>query len=162
MDKYLFLDIDGVLNSEDFYIDCYKSEKDPKYASDRICTDTEIHPDYTGNIDQTAVRMIRKIVSETGCKVVLSSSWRSDSIAPDELKKMGIEICGTTPYDYERFRGREIQKFLESHPCETYCILDDDSDMLDEHRSNFVQTNPSHGLTDDDTEKVIGILGNTL
>jgi hypothetical protein len=42
----------------------------------------------------------------------------------------------------------------------TYAILDDDNDMLLEHKDNFLQTDPMEGLTKEIEDKTIEILNN--
>lgn len=57
--KLLFLDIDGVMNS---------------------ITRSVVYGQWSysaGGIDPVAVKLLRKIVSETGCSIVISSTWRS-------------------------------------------------------------------------------------
>ena len=55
--KILFLDIDGVLNSA-------------RYDALRL-------PDQ-GNIDETRLPLLQRIIGETQAKIVLSSSWRTE------------------------------------------------------------------------------------
>jgi hypothetical protein len=67
-------------------------------------------------------------------------------------------------------RGHEIELWLKMHPeVSNYVIIDDDNDMLDNQRANFVRTaNNNHhgdhvdvlgyGLTKICSEKVIEIL----
>lgn len=62
INKYLFLDVDGVLNS----VSWYRAEwnKDHVYPQ--------------GDFDPKCVEIVNRIVKETGCKVVVSSSWRAE------------------------------------------------------------------------------------
>ena len=63
--KVIFLDIDGVLNSDD-YIDIAKNSQG-----------IERH------IDIDKVKLLKKAINETGAKTVLTSSWRnSKDIGP--------------------------------------------------------------------------------
>ena len=57
--KIVFLDIDGVLNSEEWFDKCFNS--------DYIC-DSDIDPD--------AINRLIKFLDDTNAKIVLSSSWR--------------------------------------------------------------------------------------
>lgn len=120
--KVIFLDVDGVLNSEHWY------KKNHKRHPERCRTDTAIDPRY--------VRNLRKVVKKTGAKIVLSATCRG-VVRKDKthylhqiLKKYGLEI-----YDYtirlSGERGHEIQDWLDKHRnVENIVILDDDSDML--------------------------------
>ena len=62
-----------------------------------------------------------------------------------------------------RHRGTEIQMWLEKYeqdhePVESYVILDDDEDMLQDQLENFIHCNFVHGLTSHDCYKAIEIL----
>lgn len=47
---------------------------------------------------------------------------------------------------------------MEQHPEITnYVILDDDTDMLDEQKEHFVNTDTYKGINDDDVNKAIKI-----
>ena len=63
VDKIVFLDIDGVLNSEEWANKCFN-----KLVSDDICN---------SDIDPDAVNRLIKFLDDTNVKIVLSSSWRS-------------------------------------------------------------------------------------
>lgn len=62
----LFLDLDGVCNSTRFMVERAKAgtwdSADPK--------------DWTNMLDPVAVALLNKVVEATGCKIVISSSWR--------------------------------------------------------------------------------------
>jgi HAD domain in Swiss Army Knife RNA repair proteins len=141
--KVLFLDIDGVLNT-------YRS---PGYLP----------------INDKRLRMLRRIVKETGCIIVLSSTWRK---LPETLKRAhrklgykGLKIHSTTTKEQIVFgrtqhRGHEIQHWLDKHPdsVETYAIVDDDSDMLLEQMDYYVKTDGDEGLTEEKADVIIAIL----
>jgi len=127
--KVLFLDVDGVLNS---------LKTGGRYALKRNC-----------------LRRLQKIVEDTGCKIVLSSTWRKDEYALKRLRRVlryrGIQIYSTTPIFDKEIRGLEIQAWLVSNPSDDgyqFAIVDDDSDMLDHQLPHFFQTDPEHGMTD--------------
>ena len=119
--KIIFLDIDGVLNSDKWYHE----------RSDRA-----------DEIDETTLPYLKWIVTETGAKIVLSSSWRKlGKQNPDYLELLrilatyGLEIYSETPHNsrYGRWRGNEIMEWIDSRgtEVESIVILDDDSDMCD-------------------------------
>ena len=151
--KALFLDIDGVINSEDYAV--------YRYLSKQFDTDEFI--------DERAVVFLNHIIEQTGAKVVLSSSWRADYEKTEErLKTAGFkfDLFDKTPYHYSRHRGTEIKMWIDKYekehgPLESYAIIDDDGDMLPEQKQNFVQCSANHGLTVQDAFETIGIL-NTL
>lgn len=122
--KVLFLDVDGVLNNE-------KSSMGAMFP-----------------IDKFAAFLVGKIVLDTDCKVVLSSSWRYMKEAVDEVEKRVVPIFGMTSTKMEGIRGNEIKEWLERHPSvEKYAILDDDDDMLKEQMPNFFRTSWKEGIT---------------
>ncbi len=124
--KVLFLDIDGVVNSS--------STTDFK---------NNLWP-----LDSYMAFMVGKIQLDTGCDVVLSSSWRYHPDGVAAVRKNIVHIIDTTP-KMDGFRGEEIQAWLDKHPeVERYAILDDDSDMLESQKPNFFQTTFEDGLTE--------------
>lgn len=137
--KILFLDVDGVLNM---------ISSGGLYA-----------------LNRNRLRNLETVVNETGCKIVLSSTWRKDFVALKKLKNRlnyrGLSIldCTTTEYFKERqIRGDEIQKWLDSHEWDSYAIVDDDGDMLESQLPFFVQTDSEQGLTVDKAKQLIEIL----
>ena len=166
MRKALFLDIDGVLNTERQHWHCQMNGIAPVdkfgYA-----------------FDPKAVANLANILSETGAEIVISSSWKSIGLANivDMWEYRGLpgKIIGTTPNtvsdefllnanldDMELLpiRGMEIKEWLTNHGKQVshYAIIDDECGMLPEQQPHFVQTNPQFGITKKDAEKVTNIL----
>ncbi len=160
--KVIFLDIDGVLN-------CDTSKS---YCHDDVCG-------IIVGIDSDKVKRLAEIVNATGAEIVLSSDWkigwekyyitRKPSHAKyldNHLKKKGnLIIFDKTPITNKGswYRGEEIITYLNLHPEIThYVILDDtffedfDCNEIEEH---LVLTDYIIGLTDNDVEKAIKILG---
>lgn len=154
--KIIFLDIDGVLNVIPQGRDDYGAK---------------FHKHFEDNL--------RYIIENTDAKIVISSTWRFSSYDPiNNMKNMwkdrnlAGEVIGITPHIDVCQRGKEIQWWLDNYPkrdeIETYCIIDDDSDMLESQMDNFVKTsnNQDHpdcvdigyGLTKQCSDKVIKIL----
>lgn len=157
MNKFIFLDIDGVMNSNLFYSE---RTQDKRY-NDWI----KEYPQYIAwsacNIDPRAVERLNRLTDATGAKIVVSSSWRFDSNLQAVFTIVGIKepIYSTTPSSESRIRGEEIQAWLnrETEPCK-YVILDD-CDMLEPQLPYFIQTDwLKWGLSDDDVEHAIHIL----
>ena len=69
--KVIFLDIDGLLNSDEYF------DKIKKMQIQGI----------ESEIDVNKVKLLKKAVDETGAKVVLTSSWRYTKKAK-ELKEL--------------------------------------------------------------------------
>lgn len=117
-----------------------------------------IHGD-VGDFDPKCVEIVNRIVKETGCKVVVSSSWRAEANLQSIFDKVGLKfkIHSITPFGDHR--GCEIRDWLasETEPY-VYAILDDDRSMLAEQRKYFIKTNTVTGITDEDARHVINIL----
>ena len=157
--KVIFLDIDGVLNSEEFFVemtqncryDAYRSAGYSAKMSRNLCS-----------LDSVAIANLNHLITQTGAKIVVSSTWRSDDPFLQEVfAVVGIPAyVGITPYTVTRHRGLEINYWLDKHPeVENYVILDDDNDMLDKQLEHFVQTDAyKRGLSLENVEQAIKIL----
>ena len=156
--KVLFLDIDGVLNYNQFYV---RTRKDGiTYPVSELCP--------------LAIEQLNRIVAETRCSVVVSSTWRHSGIqyCRDVLKEAGYmgDIHSITPdiHDDWAERGNEILKWLKDNKLykyDSYCkvdrdyaILDDDTDMLYQQKDNFFVCDPDTGLTVNIADRVIQFL----
>ena len=155
--KIIFLDFDGVLNSEAWWI----QEKTRQQGYGQVWG----HHD----LDKLAVIRLNSIIYNTGAKVVISSTWRKIHDL-DELrailKAVGFvgEVIDYTPstgytafqslngaiIDAPKCRGAEIQCWLdhqEDPAVESFVILDDASDMA--HLApRLIQTKYASGLLD--------------
>ena len=173
--KVLFLDIDGVLNSENWFayrIYCVKNNM-VNILMNFVDTDDRNIKHKLTTLDDRAIANLNRIIEETECKVVLSSSWRSSIESENiftqnllKLKGFKYEFYDVTPRlwfsDFSIRRGEEIKFWLdkesEKHEIESFVILDDDSDMLPEQMNNFIHVDGQVGLTDRDVLTAIEIL----
>jgi hypothetical protein len=144
--KVLFLDVDGVLNSAQWF------EADRRRDGD-----------YLGlvSVDPVAVAMILGVVHATGAKIVLSSTWRLVDHYVQALKDAGLSFYSMTPVLRTSNRGEEIKAWLKEHPeVDCFAIVDDDADAGDcGLRSRFVKTNFATGLQDEHVGQLIRLLG---
>jgi hypothetical protein len=151
--KLLFLDIDGVLNSERTYL-AFGRYPHTFSESDLAC------------LDLVAVGMIRKLCKVTGAQVVLSSSWRAEFTAEQAAAALDLPIISCTPwFRHVVPRGREIAAALAEYPLVThYAIVDDvHTDMgmvqiLPAQMPHFVHTDENEGLTLADYKRLLVIL----
>ena len=175
--KVLFLDIDGVLNSQNWFayrLYCVKNNM-VNILMNFVDTDDRNIKHKLTMLDDRAIANLNRIIEETGCKVVLSSSWRSSIESENiftqnllKLKGFKYEFYDVTPRlwfsDFSIRRGEEIKFWLdkesEKHEIESFVILDDDSDMLPEQMNNFIHIDGQVGLTDKDVFTAIEILNN--
>lgn len=157
--KILFLDIDGVLSSNEFFIKTGGK---------------------SGFIDKEKVALLNKL-KPYNVEVVISSSWGYNEDTVNTLISCGLElpIIGGTEHFHNNWvcRGNEIAKWLsvtfdnysvfngrpfiyEGYKGSDYeyVIIDDDVDMLMCQKDNFIKVDSDTGLTEDDVNKIIDIL----
>lgn len=164
--KYVFLDIDGVLNSMDFF----EREK----PLDQFKGQDEVDDFALGlaHIGQEYVERLNSLV-DPDVAFVLSSTWRAHHRlhhVQTMLAHKGFKglLIGSTPVTMGQ-RGREIAMWLEAATSSpmfdvtkrsewpSFVILDDDSDML-HLESYLVKTSSDVGLQEADIEKAREIL----
>lgn len=137
--KVLFLDIDGVVNKRDNYD---RSKNMGPYPIDSYCA-----------------FLVGRITLSTGCKVVLSSSWRHHPEGVQNVSQRVVELLDKTGTE-GKYRGDEVQAWLDRHPeVDKYAILDDDMDFYVYQAPNYFKTRFEDGLTDEIAEAVINHLG---
>lgn len=136
--KYLFLDVDGVLNTR------------------------------PGSLDENALMWLRIIVLRTGCKLVLSSTWRKADHQRDRLYHALLDremyIHSLTPILEKEVNGlihaRPRWEEIEAWMCVNFdwemevVILDDDDDF-GPLKAHHVRTDCRIGLTQEIAEEVI-------
>ena len=149
MRKVLFLDIDGVLNTDRQQWHCQMNGIAP---IDR----------FGYEFDPKAVGNLTTILEETNAEIVISSSWKF--LGLQTLQKMWKDrnLPGTIvdiTHDGES-KGWEIDEWLMNHEGQVcgYVIIDDENDMMPEQQEHFVQTNPQFGITKKNIEDIIKIL----
>lgn len=181
--KVIFLDIDGVLNSNDWAVRRFKEVEMDEIAAQ--------YPFY--EFDPKLVENLNSIIEQTGAVVVVSSTWRHGRTKEDLqsiLDRVGFrgEIIDVTPhfgspknFGYTIPRGCEIEWWLkqkkfqrinwsreeqrkmeEKAEVKNYVILDDDSDMLYGQSEHFVKCSFMNGLTQNEVDKSVKILNSTL
>lgn len=137
--KVIFLDIDGVLNSDR---SCIALGGYP-HPWPRESRDWHL-------FDPVAIALLGRVVRETGAVCVLSSSWRVLLEDLGELaERIGVPIIDRTrPTQGNEPRGEQIQDWLDAHSdVEQWAILDDSTDMLDHQMESFVRVPPGNGMT---------------
>lgn len=137
--RVIFLDIDGVLNSDKFY------------KSDSSKSD---------DLDRSAIEKLNQIIAQTNAKVVVSSTWRIMH-TQDEIQMMlsrnGFqgEVIDTTDNLIKKGmdRGDEIHQWIENHSnIESFVVIDDfnfpNFDKWFPWR--FIQTDWKTGISEED------------
>ena len=163
----IFLDIDGVLNSERWAKEQF--EKTGKPLSSIYM------------VDEVAVEHLMNLLRKhDDLKLVISSSWRGlslsdtrSNLAESKLDVLLPWVIGSTPRCRGN-RGQQIEIFrnfadkLDDPFCNNHCefpfiiknyvIVDDDRDFLDSQLSHFVHTTWQFGLLDEHITKIEKIL----
>lgn len=158
--KILFLDIDGVLNSNDW------NSRHQEEINVGIL------------IEEEKVQLLAEIINKTDAKIVLHSGWRfwlDDKLKPTRKEaeylvntfvKYNIEIYDKTPdlrtkeirenNKLSLVKAKEILTWLEEHKdIELYLILEDlnlHNEIVKKHQ---IQTDNEVGLTKEDMERAI-------
>lgn len=153
--KVIFLDIDGVLNSDE-YIDSIKGKE--------MTAENEI--------DMEKVRLLEQAINQTGAKVVLTASGRYAQVGRylrKVLSQMAI-FTDATPY-MNNIRGLEIKEWLrQNNDVEDFVILDDeifesyDEELLSKliKISNGNGRNLGEGLLQKDVDEIVNRLGKNI
>lgn len=146
MTPILFLDVDGVLNCKRTFL----QRGEPVWR-----------------IDAEKVALLNEVARRTGCRVVVSSTWRKGAFRGPQgcraiLRARGVRVRfprdWRTPGSLDGIRGGEIADWLKRNGSPPYAIVDDDSDMLPDQQARFVQTNFEEGLTQAHADRLIALL----
>ena len=145
--KAIFLDIDGVLNSD---------EHTAFIKSFVTYSDNMIEP-----FDDDCLYNLKYIVDETDAKIIITSIWR---LFPDylyilmnKLEEYGLDknVISLTISNKYKDKLQEIAVKLKKLGITEYVVLDNDNTLnLDRH----VITNNTTGLTEIDAKQAIKIL----
>jgi len=138
----VFLDFDGVLNSEQSV-----QQLGTRYR-----------------FSKSSVAALNEILQATEARIVITSSWRNNWTLIENasfLKRDGVipnRVVGKTA-TLEQERGLEIDAWLRSvpYPVTSFVILDDRDDIVT-HRDRLIRTNPQTGLTPAQARKAIELL----
>ncbi len=151
--KVIFLDIDGVLNSEEWDRYVQSFTYGARFNSCYL-------------LSQEMILRLQNVVFQTNAEIVLTSSWRTNERAMSALTRQlslyHLPIRDTTvSYAYGN-RADEVKLWLESHSnVISYVIVDDYDDGFSNDEvlvAHFVQTNYFQGLTSEEAEKIVEIL----
>jgi hypothetical protein len=154
--QILFLDIDGVLNTDSFLKENWKGRDVPDYS---IYIQTEL------------VSELNRILSSSQhVKVVIHSSWgRALSLEQitSALVSKGFahakRVLGVTPKKFSSHKLHEIGLWLSDNPkTEEFLVIDDDyiavnilQELRPHMRATQISTDSSAGLTPEISEQII-------
>lgn len=159
--KYIFLDFDGVLNTE---------KHQAFLRSNGLNTCDQYGPIF----DPDAVEYLSDILSRVpDAKIVIISSWKFEG--EDRMfqlwkdRNLPGELLGITPTmipmcmdDLYAGKGREIKSWLANHPTSNYVILDDVPDFLSEQMSHYIEINPIVGITPEVVDAAVNTLNSFM
>ena len=168
MEKYIFLDFDGVLNTE-------------YYQNLLSYQGLTIQDEYGALFDPEATKQLKRIIDDTQAKIIIESSWKYLGLeAMQEMwfaRQLPGEIIDITSSSVSdkwlltanlddidpvmgHCKGMEIASWLADHAAQgdRYVIIDDEYVILDSQLSNFILTNAYDGITEELADRAISIL----
>lgn len=152
MRKVIFLDFDGVLNTE-YYQGLLQFQG------------KQWQDEHGAFFDPKAVRQLKRIIDATGADIVVVSSWKYLGLeAMRELwriRNLPRRIIDITPsLTGNSSKGEEIAAWLSEYatPDTHYVIIDDEYVVLDSQIPYFIWTNPYEGLIEEQANRAILIL----
>lgn len=145
----IFLDVDGVLNSQNKLIELYnktnKSNSGINFPFDEKC-----------------LEYLKILVEETRSYIVITSTWRKYKkeieLLNSTLDKYNLKdkVIGYTPI-LNKKREYEIKEYIKSNNIDNFVIIDDINDM-NELNDYLVATSYITGLTKENIEQATKIL----
>ena len=179
--KIIFLDIDGVLNTEVFvrcYLQTLKHIGEIKGESfmKKELSDIIPHDHFGALFCPVSCGFLEHIIQETKADIVISSTWRFSGLKHIrelwEHRNLPGNVIDVTPhmrsnsineidlsFKERAERGNEIKEWMKRNDFTgNYVIIDDDDDVLPEQESHFIQTNHMYGITFDHATDSINIL----
>ncbi len=151
MVKYIFLDFDGVLNTE-------------QYQAESAVSGKETKDKYGPLFDPDAIVRLKRLCHETGAKnIVIISSWRfvhDNEVLHDMWKSRdmpGEDISVMSAEIPDNDRGSGIKEFCLGKYA-PFVILDGKDIYPAEQKPYLIHVDPVKGLTDMDVDNAIEIL----
>lgn len=166
----IFLDVDGVLNTTEHDVDIKQPLTDKEKELFAFLKETSILSNAylifaIKGIEDHLVANLEDLYQASKADIILSSSWRkhfsiSEMNAILQYHGFSGEIKDITRWKMSYVaRGQEIKWYLEDHPTDKFVILDDDPSPDYFDLNNFINTDPTVGLTVKDVEAAKKILG---
>lgn len=151
MVKHIFLDFDGVLNTDQYQAQLAIDGKPPK-------------DEYGPVFDPKAVAQLAEIVKSTKAEIYVISSW-GEVLGEEKIiemwEKRGLpgKIRAVFIPDKEcDSKAKWIEECVDKQIFLPYVILDDEYQFLPEQEKNLIIVNPVTGISKEDTEISIDTL----
>lgn len=151
MEKYIFLDFDGVLNTEQYQAQLSIEGKPTK-------------DEYGPLFDPKVVARLTDIVDSTKAEIVIISSW-GEILGQDKILEMWEErgLPGETrivyiPNEKCDYKAQFINELIDRSIFLPYIILDDECAFTPEQEEFHLKINPITGISKKDVKRSIDIL----
>jgi len=144
MCKYIYLDFDGVLNTE-------------QYQAKLAVAGVSGKDKYGPLFDPKAVAQLNRLVEATGAEIIVTSSWRyvyEENTLYEMWDERGLPDTRVVILD-RKFDGMSKENHEKYVP---YVFIDNDNKCNDCERDFLIQTNPVNGLSEADVDRAIAIL----
>ena len=151
MAKIIFLDFDGVLNTE-HYQGLLQYQGKPW------------QDEYGAFFDPKAVKQLKRIIDATDADIVVESSWKYLGLDAMkelwEVRNLPGTIIDITPSLLGKNKGVEIASWLSKYAKQDirYVIIDDEYVILDSQLPHFILANPYEGITEEQANRAISML----
>lgn len=151
MAKIIFLDFDGVLNTE-HYQGLLQYQGKPW------------QDEYGAFFDPKAVKQLKRIIDATDADIVDESSWKYLGLDAMkelwEVRNLPGTIIDITPSLLGKNKGVEIASWLSKYAKQDirYVIIDDEYVILDSQLPHFILANPYEGITEEQANRAISML----
>ena len=151
MAKIIFLDFDGVLNTE-HYQGLLQYQGKPW------------QDEYGAFFDPKAVKQLKRIIDATDADIVVESSWKYLGLDAMkelwEVRNLPGTIIDITPSLLGKNKGVEIASWLSKYAKQDirYVIIDDEYVILDSQLPHFILTNPYEVITEEQANRAISML----
>ena len=144
--KVIFLDHDGVICLSNNWGSRFKKQTKVRTKLTQSVKELPVDARFD-NFDKKAIKVLNKILEQTGAEIVVSSDWKNwcsveemgDYYESQGIIKRPIDFTGNVideskvtwhrNWDLEGTRSLEIQAWLEQHPKVTHWVAIDDLNM---------------------------------
>lgn len=150
---YIFLDVDGVLNNEEYIEECWEKNGHHAMHMNHVPFD----PKCLNNL-----MILCQTLEKAGydVQIILSSTWRLHEVDYEivnaRLAEYGLTLKDKTDY-LSSNRGKEIEKYLlHNNIYRDFIILDDDKFDIEElYKDNLINTSFKTGFNEEALKKAI-------
>jgi len=144
MCKYIYLDFDGVLNTE-------------QYQAELAVAGVSGKDKYGPLFDPETVRQLNRLIEATGAEIIVTSSWRyvyEEDTLYEMWDERGLPDTRVVILDrkFEGISKDDHQKYVP------YVYIDDEDKYGGSERDFLIQTDPLKGLSAADVDRAIAIL----